>query len=131
MADSADNAEQSPEEQEDAGRGANGRFQPGFSGNPGGRPKGKSIVGKLRQVLDGDSKVSDIKDADIDSADLDDGLALVMYKKALGGDHRFMTTLLDRLDGKVKDGDDGQEQPRLEVNTLPDESEADDGSSTR
>lgn len=66
------------------------RWKPGQSGNPGGRPKGKSPTAELRRIFaenDGQASIA---------------LARVIAGKALRGDHKFITTILDRLDGPIK-----------------------------
>lgn len=76
------------------------QFKPGQSGNPAGKPKGRSVTSRLRDLLDavelGGKQVRDGKQV----ADL---VAEVILKNALKGDHRFVTTLLDRTEGKVAD----------------------------
>ncbi|HPP29052.1 MAG TPA: DUF5681 domain-containing protein [Phycisphaerae bacterium] len=69
-------------------------FKPGQSGNPGGRPKGrKSITAALRRLLD----------SGIDGKDLYEALAKAGLSKALKGDHKFWSEILERIDGKVPD----------------------------
>ena len=78
------------------------QWQKGQSGNPSGRPKDQpSIEASMRQRL---SEVDDGKQ-------LVDALVMTAIKKALKGDHRFWTSILERLDGKVADrlaGADGE-----------------------
>lgn len=76
------------------------RFQPGQSGNPGGRPKGRSIAAILRELLDqtelGGQKIPDGKRA----ADM---LGEALLKHALKGDIRHIQEVLNRTEGKVPD----------------------------
>jgi hypothetical protein len=80
-------------------------WKPGQSGNPAGKPKGRSVTARLRDLLDavelGGKPVPDGKQV----ADL---LAEVILKNALKGDHRFVSTVLDRTEGKVADKTDGE-----------------------
>ena len=74
------------------------QFPKGVSGNPGGRPKGRSISAALRRLMD---------DAEIGGKPLPPGetvadlLAKVIRKAALEGDIHFVRLLLDRTDGPV------------------------------
>lgn len=68
-------------------------FKPGESGNPGGRPKGKSLTAVLRELLNqipqGDNK------------ELKEAVVKALIKKALTGDTRALDIIFDRTDGKV------------------------------
>jgi hypothetical protein len=68
-------------------------WKPGQSGNPKGRPKGKSITTQLRKLMD----------EGLEGRDLADAMAKAAYKAALKGDHRFWKEIIERLDGKVPD----------------------------
>jgi hypothetical protein len=68
-------------------------FKKGQSGNPKGRPKGKSITAQLRKLMD----------EGLEGRDLADAMAKAAYKAALKGDHRFWKEIIERLDGKVPD----------------------------
>jgi hypothetical protein len=70
------------------------RFKPGQSGNPKGRPKGSTLTEKLRRILD--VQVTD-------GVTREDVMHEQAIKKALKGDHKFYTTVCERLYGKVKD----------------------------
>lgn len=76
------------------------QFKPGQSGNPAGKPKGRSVTARLRDLLDsmelGGKAIPNGKQV----ADL---LAEVIIKNALKGDHKFVATVLDRTEGKVVD----------------------------
>ena len=63
-------------------------FQPGESGNPNGRPKGKSITAELRKL--------------IDKGDTAEELADILYRMSRK-DLPALKELLDRTDGKVLD----------------------------
>jgi len=65
-------------------------FQPGESGNPGGRPKGKSITAELRKLIDSGTNAED--------------MAKVLYNIAKTGGKaqvNALKELLDRTDGRV------------------------------
>lgn len=67
-------------------------WQPGRSGNPGGRPKGQTLTSRLRKIIDQETK---------DGKDYGDLVMQVLVKAALKGDMKAMSLLLDRVDGKV------------------------------
>jgi len=69
------------------------QWKPGQSGNPGGRPEGKSITAELRKLIDKGTNAEDI--------------ANVLYDIAKSKLNRnqiiALKELLDRTDGKVPD----------------------------
>lgn len=69
------------------------QWQPGESGNPGGRPKGKSITAELRKLIDKGTNAED--------------MAQILYDLAKNKLDRSqiaaLKELLDRTDGKVAD----------------------------
>jgi len=65
------------------------QWKPGQSGNPGGRPKGRSIIEEVKMMLGK-------KDGQLAEA-----LASVLLQQALRGHFRFFKELLDRIDGPV------------------------------
>jgi hypothetical protein len=67
------------------------RWKPGQSGNPGGRPKGESIVSLLRKVLEQEHNGKALKEL----------VAERIVKEALSGKHAFVKEMLDRLEGPV------------------------------
>ena len=67
------------------------RWKKGQSGNPGGRPKGESLVALMRRVLEQDHHGRPIKEI----------LAERLVKEALAGKHAFVKELLDRVEGPV------------------------------
>jgi len=69
------------------------RFEKGKSGNPGGRPKGRSVTAALREL--GDSEHNGKRLVDL--------LAERIFKEALSGKFTFAKELLERLEGKVAD----------------------------
>lgn len=76
------------------------QFKPGNNANPGGRPKGRSVTARLRDLLD----AVDIGGKPLlDGKQVADLLAEVIIKNALKGDHRFVATVLDRTEGRVVD----------------------------
>ena len=84
----ADNGESTPQEQGIV-RSSNGQFVKGKSGNPGGRPKGKSITAELNKLIAKGDKAKELAEK---------AIAL-----ALAGDFRFFSLVADRHDGKVVD----------------------------
>ena len=69
-------------------------FQPGQSGNPGGRPKGRSITSILREKLAEPAKGKRGKTKA-------EAIADVVIEQALAGDPRFLREILERTEGKV------------------------------
>jgi hypothetical protein len=67
------------------------RFQPGQSGNPGGRPKGRSITSLLRDVLERESEPGKT------TAEV---IAEVLATMARLGDIKAICEVLDRTEGK-------------------------------
>lgn len=77
---------------EAATRDENGRYLPGTSGNPGGRPKGSvSLVAALRRELE---RRQDSGQPGIEA------VAARLVDLAVGGDLRAAREIADRLDGK-------------------------------
>ena len=68
-------------------------FEPGESGNPGGRPKGMSITAELRKLLDDGTVAEDIAKA----------LIKLAKDTNFKGNVAAFKELLDRTDGKVTD----------------------------
>ena len=76
------------------------RFKAGaeWAGNAKGRPPGRSLTAKLREMLD----ASTLDGRPIaDGKTLADLLAETILRGALGGDIRFLKEILDRTEGKV------------------------------
>lgn len=86
------------------------RFQAGQTGNPGGRPKGRSVTSRLRELLEqhglgGDEEAKTNLDL----------IAERIIAACLNGDHKFIETLLDRTEGKAATrsaDDDELEEPQ-------------------
>jgi hypothetical protein len=75
-------------------------FMPGQSGNPGGRPSGRTLTSIIREVLD--SKT--IKGKPLpEGRTVADVLAEVFIAEALKGKFPFAKEVIDRADGKVPD----------------------------
>jgi Family of unknown function (DUF5681) len=71
------------------GRLANGRFAPGSSGNPAGRPKkGEALADLIRRELDAAAPDGRLKR---------EVLAATIVDGACGGDFRFVRPLLEKL----------------------------------
>ena len=69
------------------------QWKPGQSGNPKGRPKGTTLTAAIDELLDDDVKGEQMRRA----------LARVAVQRALQGDFRFYSLLMERRDGKVPD----------------------------
>lgn len=69
------------------------QFQPGESGNPGGRPKGKSISAEFRKLMD----------RGLNGKDLAEAMAKRAYEMALKGNFQFFNMIMERTEGKVPD----------------------------
>src|SRR5437879_1349165 len=89
-------------------RGPNGRFRPGASGNPGGRPKGASLGALLREALDADDGTGKTRA---------ERLAETLVTAAIGGDVRAIALVFDRVDGRAPMMAEGGE-PEDDVKTL-------------
>jgi hypothetical protein len=74
------------------------RFPKGQSGNKGGRPKGRSVSARIRELLEG-TKLGETKMPN--GKQVADIVADIIVREALKADHRFVTTLLDRTEGKA------------------------------
>ena len=71
------------------------QFRPGQSGNPGGRPAGRSIKARLRELLDRTDFSGKPLPAGKQIADL---LSEVILKGALEGDFRFCQFLVENVE---------------------------------
>lgn len=74
------------------------RWKPGQSGNPKGRPKGRSITAVLRDMLDDDAVDTQGKKQKVKRA-----VAGALLRRALGGDVKAIREVLDRTEGRVKE----------------------------
>lgn len=91
-------------------------FAKGRSGNPGGRPAGRSVTARLRELLEaGEIDGRAIKGGK-QVADL---VAEVLLKGALQGDPKLIAMLLDRTEGKASNSVDPEEQ-RAAPHEIPD-----------
>lgn len=74
------------------------KFPPGVSGNPNGRPKGKTVAAEIRKLI-----------ADQEERGLDPvgGLAKLAMSKALKGDFRYFDYVREVIEGKRGDGNVG------------------------
>ncbi|MEX2218511.1 MAG: DUF5681 domain-containing protein [Phycisphaerales bacterium] len=91
-----------PRQDEQPGRGpadhlADHRWAKGVSGNPGGRPRGRSVSGVLRDLLEREHN----------GRELGELLAELMLKQALKGNLGFVREILDRAEGRVSDREHG------------------------
>jgi hypothetical protein len=87
-------SEQATEKQEIAGRTPKGKFAPGFSGNPDGRPK-FSVVSILKERL---AEVPEGQKRSRAEQLVDE----ILNKALLDKDTLTMRDILDRVDGKPK-----------------------------
>jgi len=69
------------------------KFQKGQSGNPGGRPKGKSITALLEKYLKG-------KDGEIEGKTRKQALIEKLTEMGLDGNMIALKYIIDRIDGK-------------------------------
>ena len=92
------------------------RFKPGNKANLAGRPPGRSITARLRELTEetklGDTKIKDGKQV----ADL---LSEVIVKQALKGDFRFVQLLLDRLEGQASHNLENPPAVSVSVDAIP------------
>lgn len=88
------------------------RFKPGQSGNPGGRPKGRSLTAILRQALDGKELCGQEVPNGWTVGDL---LINAMLKYAVKGDASLIKEAFNRTDGKIPDKIDLTGQQRIIV----------------
>lgn len=73
-------------------------FRPGVSGNPGGRPKGRSITARLREALESNQLAGKpLRDGKI----VLDLVVEAILAEAAAGNTRMVKELLDRIEGKV------------------------------
>lgn len=95
------------------------RFKPGeeWRGNPGGRPKGRSLTSIIREVLDSNS----IKGKPLpEGRTVADVLAEVFVAEALKGKFPFAKEVIDRTDGKVIDKIEIEDNRKAYVTESPD-----------
>lgn len=78
-------------------------FPPGQSGNPGGRPKGKTVMSAIREILEDDAEREAVARAYVD--------------QMKGGAFQHLKEVIDREEGKVPD--------RLETKTVPSDEDED------
>lgn len=71
------------------------RFPPGNNANPNGRPKGKTITGQLRDMLNA-TKLEGV--AIGEGKTVRDQLCEVIWKEALKGDIQFIKLAVDRVE---------------------------------
>lgn len=76
------------------------QFAPGQSGNPGGRPKGRSITALIRELLD--APASDRNGSPIVGKTVGDQVAEALLREARSGDVRAIKELLDRTEGRTR-----------------------------
>jgi uncharacterized protein DUF5681 len=69
-------------------------YKPGQSGNPSGRPKGKTVTGRLRELLQASDDEPKKARTNLDK------LAETIMQKAIEGHPRFVEIALGYLEGK-------------------------------
>jgi len=67
----------------------------GVSGNPGGRPRGRSITARLRELLDADAGTGD-------GRTIAEEIARVLLEHAAAGDIKAVREVLDRTEGRPR-----------------------------
>lgn len=83
------------------------RWKKGQSGNPAGKKPGTtSLTARLRRVLEEDAG---------DGKKVADLLVEAVTKAALKGDHRFCAMVFERIDGKVADKIEGEQDIQITV----------------
>lgn len=81
-----------------SGRQSNGRFAPGVSGNPRGRPRaGASLAELIRDELDRTMRGGRTRK---------ERLAEVIVERALAGDHRFCRLIMERVEPAQQPGEE-------------------------
>lgn len=97
-------------------------WKPGQSGNPGGRPKGKSIGTLLREVLDADggeafkTRVKQILERG--EKDSDSVKVMELMRKAIDGD-KLTVAEVESVEWSVDAEESSPVPPSLETNRLP------------
>ena len=102
------------EQHENSGGGKRKRvvgrpFLPGVSGNPGGRPKGRTLITVIRKQLRG---------ANMDEAELE-AAALAFVAKMKEGSFPHLKEYIDREEGKVPDVVHSDIEGRVDINSAP------------
>ncbi len=82
------------------------QFQPGQSGNPGGRPKGESFAAVLRDLLEREHKRA---------PDWRSAVAAKAIQMAAGGDLDAIKWIADRTDGKVRESLQLEQSGRIDI----------------
>jgi len=67
------------------------QFPKGQSGNPAGRPKGRTVTAELRKLLE----------TEVGGKSTREQLAEILVNKALSGDYKFILEVLKRVDGNT------------------------------
>lgn len=88
------------------------QFPPGRSGNPGGRPKGRSLTAILREALDADT-LGEMPI--VGGKTVADVLVQAMLGHAISGDAALIREAFTRIDGKVPDPDPPREAKVVDV----------------
>lgn len=78
------------------------RFRPGQSGNPGGRPKGRSLTALIREALEREQVAPESEGGGSTGKTGAEALAEVIVGRALKGQFLFAKEVLDRTEGKVR-----------------------------
>jgi hypothetical protein len=92
------------------------RFQPGQSGNPGGRPRGQSLTSRIREALELEEIAGKKLPRGKRVADL---VVEALLKEALKGKFAHLQEVIQRTDGKVPDKVEhgGVNGAAIEINT--------------
>lgn len=85
------------------------QFQPGQSGNPGGRPKSKPITDELNKLL------AELTGKGKNQKTLAKAIAQAMVAQARRGNAKVLAELMNRVEGKVADKIEGEVAGKIEV----------------
>ena len=80
------------------------QWQPGQSGNPGGRPKGRTLTARLRELLQ--AQATDRFGKPIEGKTWLDVVAEALIREAASGEVKAVKELVDRTEGKARPAPD-------------------------
>lgn len=98
------------------------RFKPGQSGNPGGRPKAKITIDRLREIIEKLAFLTrdELQEliANPKTVMIELQFASIMAQAAKSGDYSRMSFILDRVVGKVAEFKDPLKDVRDEIESM-------------
>lgn len=87
------------------------QFKPGQTGNPNGRPKGKTMRGRLRKLIKKNANSIPlareflqrlgVDEEDANGMDLGEAILYACFMKGMKGNPAILNTIFDRIDGKA------------------------------